>query len=259
MDAGGAPGADHVVPHCSHHPERVAEGPCVRCGDYLCTECVATRGEAGELVCASCSPHVRATAWLPWDEDPQPTTFVRTVGAILLRPRETFSRMSPEPTGPAYGFAVVWWLLPAIGGAVQQFAALDASGNYDRALGTMCGTCLAPVFRAAIVTAVVALVVFGVAKMFGGKGRYSTDFRAVSYATPFYAVWEGVVVWLPDLLIVFMFPLLAVAAGWVGWLLMQSTAAHHRLDATPAAIAGYAPLSLLVLALCAGVAIGLAL
>lgn len=240
---------------CSRHPEDVAEGTCVRCGDFLCEGCVESRVD-DQLVCAPCAPHVRATAPLPWDDRTTPLSFGRTVARILLEPRSTFSRMAPEPMGRAYWFAALWWLLPALAGAVAliRFGVRDAG----QAAASLTGLILAPLLRAGMITATLSGVVYGISRIFGGRGRYATDFRAVAYATPPYAIWEGITAWLPEAMAVFMVPLLGLGAAFSGWLLMQAAQSHHRLSTAQAAVAGYSPLALFILLVCGGMVVGAA-
>jgi hypothetical protein len=38
---------------CAHHPDRQAQRTCVRCGNYMCAECISTNSEGTCLTCAS--------------------------------------------------------------------------------------------------------------------------------------------------------------------------------------------------------------
>ncbi len=229
---------------CSSHPEVEARGTCGRCGDFLCAGCVAVEA-GGVLICEACRPHVRSIAPLPWDQAPGPLSFLRTVRRILLAPRMTFAGMAPEPTRTAILFAMVWWVLPPAVSFVLGFAGVAARGGSYLA-SVCCALTCAPLLEAVLVTGVVSGITHVTARLLGGAGRYTTDFRTAAYATPFYAAYAAVSNVLPPSLGLLAGPVLLFVVGWVAWLVVQSVTAHHRLEPARAWVAGLSPVVLCV-------------
>jgi Yip1 domain len=77
---------------CAIHPERQALQICTRCGNFACEECLSG-SPPGETLCAACVAR-EGVSRLPWDDRHELglfRAFFRSVGAIMLSPRKTFS------------------------------------------------------------------------------------------------------------------------------------------------------------------------
>jgi hypothetical protein len=51
---------------CAHHPDRVAVRTCVRCGNYMCAECI---GESSAGTCLSCASRLGTSGAFPYSRD----------------------------------------------------------------------------------------------------------------------------------------------------------------------------------------------
>jgi hypothetical protein len=51
---------------CAHHPDRAAVRTCVRCGNYMCAECI---GESSSGTCLSCASRLGASGAFPYSRD----------------------------------------------------------------------------------------------------------------------------------------------------------------------------------------------
>jgi hypothetical protein len=54
---------------CAHHPERDAQATCVRCGNYMCSECVGSGAPAGRGLCLACASRDGVTGTFPFNRD----------------------------------------------------------------------------------------------------------------------------------------------------------------------------------------------
>jgi hypothetical protein len=54
---------------CAHHPDRAAERTCVRCGNYMCRECVGRDVAHGAGLCLACANRQGASGAFPFDRE----------------------------------------------------------------------------------------------------------------------------------------------------------------------------------------------
>ncbi|HEX4351451.1 MAG TPA: hypothetical protein VHZ95_01030, partial [Polyangiales bacterium] len=78
---------------CAHHPEREAERTCVRCGNYMCRECISASSDGICLFCASrLGAGAGPSAAFPYSRDHY--TFDGLLNLALSRWKQNWLRLS---------------------------------------------------------------------------------------------------------------------------------------------------------------------
>jgi hypothetical protein len=54
---------------CAHHPDRAAERTCVRCGNYMCAQCVSLVAGEPQSLCLTCASRAGVSARFPYSRD----------------------------------------------------------------------------------------------------------------------------------------------------------------------------------------------
>jgi hypothetical protein len=102
---------------CAIHAERTAVAACSRCGTFSCQECLSQTPEGSLPLCPACVARV-SVSQLPWDYREElgwVRAWIKSMGAILLRPGVTFSTAKPEgDVGGSLLFSFVAWLVALV-------------------------------------------------------------------------------------------------------------------------------------------------
>lgn len=222
-------------PHCAAHPERVATGTCVRCGDFYCQEC---NGEGSW--CRTCATrHVR----LPWLDRKQ-LGFIRAYGKTLLlsasEPRR-FCAALPS-AGSVFDASLFGFSAAALGAAIPSvlmgmlmgFVAWFMPAVQSKSTGWVL-LAVVPIYF------ILGMVVFTFAALIW-PFVLRVSCRALSlpmtygelYRVAMYASGTIMLVWVPIVG-------LAVLVGQVAFSIM-AIAAHTRASLTRSAVAVLLPL-----------------
>lgn len=210
---------------CARHADRPALGPCTRCGDFVCRECL---GEGTEGRCQRCRER-EGDHLLAW-ERPQlgwrryPSTFVEAFRA----PTRTFGQTFRGAVGPAARFA---WLssmvgfspLLALGGLFIVVALLapgvlppgeDGPRHYDPAFLCVAMPCAMLFYPSLsfVYFSGIGVVHHVLARLLGGRASLSQSMRAAYYTS----AWEPLAALL---MLTYVVPLLGLAGlvgGYIG-------------------------------------------
>lgn len=210
---------------CARHTDRPALGPCTRCGDFVCRECL---GDGIEGRCERCNEREggRLLAWertqLGWRR--YPSTIAEAFGA----PTRTFGQTFRGAVGPAARFA---WLSSMVGFSplfalvgvfiVVALVAPDlwpsTSGetrHFDPAIlcfGLPCAALFYPSLSFVYFSGI-GLVHHGLARLLGGHASLSQSMRAAYYTS----AWEPLSAALMLTYVVPLLGLVAVLGGYFG-------------------------------------------
>jgi hypothetical protein len=91
---------------CAHHPERLAERTCARCGNYMCQECSGASSSTG--TCLSCASREGASGAFPYSRDN--FTFDGLLNLALSRWKQHWLQLAL-----AYGAMLFCMYVPVVG------------------------------------------------------------------------------------------------------------------------------------------------